>query len=76
MCMCVSGERERERDALISREMGTFGISGTSLQAHSNIPMAVGEVFPEREGGRERKRERGNMRAVLRMSLRFEAVKH
>jgi len=40
--------------------MGTFGISGTSQQAHSNIPMAVGEVFPERkrEGERERKRGR------------------
>ncbi len=59
MCMCVSGERERERerDALISKEMGTFEISGTSQQAHSNIPVAVEEVFLERERGRERERE-------------------
>ncbi len=61
LCICVCQEREREgereRDALISREMGTFGISGTSQQAHSNIPVAVKEVFPERERGRERERE-------------------
>lgn len=59
MYVCV--RRERERDALISREMGTFGISGTSQQAHSNIPMAVGEVFPEREREGERERERGGI---------------
>ncbi|TRY88609.1 hypothetical protein DNTS_016508 [Danionella cerebrum] len=51
--------------------MGTFGISGTSQQAHSNVPRQKGF---QRERERERERERGNMRAVLRMSLRFEAL--
>ncbi len=58
VCVRRERERERERDALISREMGTFEISGTSQQAHSNIPVAVEEVFPEREREREGGRER------------------